>query len=267
MQNFLSEIIELKQSRLDEAKLSKPFETLREDALVQRHSAKKHALREAIKNDSHLNVIAEFKRASPSKGMIRDDVGPTEIALLYEAGGAAAISILTEEDRFRGSLDDLRAVHATVSLPLLRKDFLFDEFQLYEAAASGADALLLIVAILDDETLAHLRRITEEDLQMDALVEVHNKEELSRAVRAGAGLIGVNNRDLRSFNVSLDVSVELIRHAPKDALMIAESGLNSREDLVHLRECGYKGFLIGESLMRAEKPDETLRKMIFDLGF
>jgi indole-3-glycerol phosphate synthase len=266
MHNFLSEIIGLKQKRLGEAKASTSFETLIEDALVRRQSAEKHALREALIPNSRLNVIAEFKRASPSKGVIRDDVGPAEIALLYESGGAAAMSVLTEEDRFQGSLDDLRTVRATVSLPLLRKDFLFDEFQLYEAAAAGADALLLIVAMLDDETLARLLRITEETLEMDALVEVHNKEELMRAVRAGASLIGVNNRDLRSFNVSLEVSVELIRHAPKDIVMIAESGLNSHEDLVHLRECGYRGFLIGESLMRSEKPDEALKKMVFGLG-
>jgi indole-3-glycerol phosphate synthase len=266
MQDFLSEIIELKQKRLDEAKVFTSFEALRERALIQRQSAKKRALRESLNNGSRLNVIAEFKRASPSKGLIRDDVGPEEIARFYEAGGAAAMSVLTEEDRFRGSLDDLRRVRATISLPVLRKDFLFDEFQLYETAVAGADALLLIVAMLNDETLARLRHIAEEELEMDALVEVHNKEELTRAIQTGATLIGVNNRDLRSFNVSLDVSIELIRYAPKNVLMIAESGLNSREDLVHLSERGYKGFLIGESLMRAEKPDEALRKMVFGLG-
>ena len=265
MKDFLSEIIGLKQKRLDEAKAEITFDELREDAWFKREAAPRHALRKALSDDSRLNVIAEFKRASPSKGWINAEAGSTKFALLYEEGGAAAISVLTEEDKFQGSLNDLRNVRAAVDLPVLRKDFLFDEFQLYEAANVGADALLLIVAMLDDETLLRLRTITEDELMMDALVEVHNKAELERAIKCGAKIIGVNNRDLRSFNVSLDVSIALIKHAPKDILMITESGLNTREDLIMLREHGFNGFLIGESLMRSDDVKKELRKMIFDL--
>lgn len=258
MKDFLSEIIELKQKRLDEAKAEISVEELREDALMKRRAAPQHALQKALSDDSRLNVIAEFKRASPSKGVICEGANATTISLLYEEGGAAAISVLTEEDRFQGLLNDLRNVRAAVDLPVLRKDFLFDEFQLYEAAGAGADALLLIVAMLDDETLTRLRKITEEELNMDALVEVHNEEELKRAVSCGAKIIGVNNRDLRSFKVSLDVSIELAKHAPKDVLMVTESGLSTHEDLVMLSKHGYKGFLIGESLMRAKDVKENL---------
>jgi indole-3-glycerol phosphate synthase len=265
MKDFLSEIIELKQKRLDEAKAQISFDELREDALFKREAAPRHALRKALSDDSRLNVIAEFKRASPSKGWIDAEAGSTKFALLYEEGGAAAVSVLTEEDRFQGSLNDLRNVRAAVDLPVLRKDFLFDEFQLYEAASAGADALLLIVAMLDDETLLRLRKTTEEVLMMDALVEVHNEEELRRAIKCGAKIIGINNRDLRSFNVSLDVSTALIKHAPKDVLTIAESGLSKREDLTWLRERGFNGFLIGESLMRMDDVKNGLRSLVFGL--
>lgn len=262
MTDFLSEIIGLKQKRLEEAKAKISFEELREEALFKRKAAPKHALREALSNDSCLNIIAEFKRASPSKGIINSEANPTKTAIDYEAGGAAAISVLTEEDRFQGSLNDLRAVRAAVSSPVLRKDFLFAEFQIYEAASAGADALLLIVAMLDDETLLRLRAMTEEDLNMDALVEVHNEAELRRAINCGAKIIGVNNRDLRTFNVSLDVSINLAQHAPKDVLMISESGLSTREDLLMLHEHGYCGFLIGESLMRADDVKNGLRSLV-----
>ncbi len=166
--------------------------------------------------------------------------------------------MLTEEDRFSGSLDDLRSVREVVLIPVLRKDFIIDEYQVYETAAAGADALLLIVAALDDETLAQLLRLTEE-LKMDALVEVHTKEELDRAVAIGAKLLGVNNRDLRTFHVSTETSMELARHAPADAVLVSESGL-SPEEVRRLRSVGYKGFLVGEALMRATEPEIELRR-------
>lgn len=262
MKDFLSEIVELKRTRLADAKTKISFEDLREEAFFKREVAPHHALYEALKDDSQLNVIAEFKRVSPSKGVINTEASPTKTAIDYEEGGAAAVSVLTEEDRFQGSLNDLRAVRAAVSLPVLRKDFLFDEFQLYEAADAGADALLLIVAMLDDKTLSHLRKITEEELKMDALVEVHNLEELKRGVDCGAKIIGVNNRDLRSFKVSLDVSVNLIKHAPKDVLMISESGLSTHDDLKMLRENGFNGFLIGETLMKAVDVKDELKEIL-----
>jgi indole-3-glycerol phosphate synthase len=259
--DFLTEIMSLKGARLEEAKKVHAIEALRAQADDARRGSRPHALRNALSNRERINVIAEFKRASPSKGVIRSDVEASQIARSYDAGGAAAISVLTEEDRFQGSLDDLRAVRETVKIPVLRKDFIFDEYQLYESAAVGADALLLIVAALDDERLARLRHVTEDELQMDALVEVHTKDEMRRAVNAGATLIGVNNRDLHSFKVSLEVSTQLAQDAPNGSLLISESGLGSGDDLRRLHALGYQGFLIGETLMRSDQPDMALRAL------
>ncbi|HUQ31650.1 MAG TPA: indole-3-glycerol phosphate synthase TrpC [Pyrinomonadaceae bacterium] len=260
--DFLTEIIALKRARLISSMKERPAETLRLSAEDVRRDAEPHALRLALKNSERVNVIAEFKRASPSKGIIRAGADPAGTSRRYEEGGAAAVSVLTEEDRFQGSLDDLRAVREAVKIPVLRKDFIFDEYQLYESAAAGADALLLIVAALDDERLAYLRRITEDELRMDALVEVHTKDEMRRAVDAGAKLIGVNNRDLHSFNVSLDVSVQLARDAPPSVTLVAESGLRRGSDLSCLRALGYSGFLIGETLMRSPQPDIALLALL-----
>jgi indole-3-glycerol phosphate synthase len=208
-----------------------------------------------------VNIVAEFKRRSPSKGVIRADADLKQIVNSYHAGGAAAISVLTEEDYFSGSLDDLRAVKKLVELPVLRKDFLFDEYQVYESAAAGADAVLLIVAALDDETLSRLRRLIEDDLGMDALVEVHTRKEMQRAVACGANVIGVNNRNLHTFEVSLDTSLSLAKEAPAGTVLISESGLKTSTDVARLREAGYRGFLIGESLMRSENPAAALRDL------
>jgi indole-3-glycerol phosphate synthase len=260
--DVLSEIIEAKRVRLEHARETRSLESLRSQALVVRAKAEPHALRRALEDERRVNIIAEVKRASPSLGMIRADAEPAKIAREYEAGGAAAISVLTEEDRFRGSLEDLRAVRAAVKVPLLRKDFIFDEYQLYEAAEARADALLLIVAALDDETLCRLRRLTENELGMDALVEVHTREEMQRAAACGATLIGVNNRNLRTFEVSLETSVELIAAAPHDALCISESGLRNGADLRALHALGYRGFLIGETLMRSLEPAKALKTLL-----
>lgn len=260
--DFLAEIMALKRARLDQAQKERGAEDLRAEAKERRRSSLPHALRAALGDAARLNVIAEFKRASPSKGIIRADGDSAQMALAYEAGGAAAISVLTEEDRFQGSLEDLRAVRAAVKIPVLRKDFLFDEYQLYESAAAGADALLLIVAALDDERLARLRHVTEVELRMDALVEVHNLDELRRALTSGATLIGVNNRDLRSFHVSLDVAVKLAHAVPAGVTLVAESGLQSGDDLRRLASLGYQGFLIGETLMRAGEPEKALRTLL-----
>ncbi len=240
--NVLSEIIAKKRERVREAKTS----------------ARPHAFRSALQRDG-INIIAEFKRRSPSKGMIREGANPIEVARAYQAGGAVAMSVLTEEDYFAGSLDDLRQVRSTVDLPVLRKDFIVDDYQVYESAAAGADAILLIVAALDDEALSRLRRLAEDELQIDALVEVHTSDEMKRAVACGAKLIGVNNRDLRTFEVSLETSLRLAREAPTDAVLISESGLKSPDDLQRLHDAGYRGFLIGETLMRADDPAAALR--------
>lgn len=260
--DFLTEILASKRERVAQAMALCAVEELRAEALEVRAGTRAHALLGALKGGSRLNVIAEVKRASPSKGVINADMNPSEMARAYEAGGACAVSVLTEEDRFRGSLDDLRKVRAATGLPVLRKDFIFDEYQLYEAAQAGADALLLIVAALDDARLAHLRRITEEELGMDALVEVHTREELQRAGACGATLIGVNNRNLHTFEVSIEVSRELSGFAPAGATLVSESGLRTKDDLLSLSALGYRGFLIGESLMRASEPQQALRELL-----
>lgn len=261
--DFLNGIIKQKRVRLQHSMSLRTLPELRAEALRVRSEAKTHALRSALERDKvGFNIIAEIKRASPSQGDIRRDISPAALAREYEAGGAAAISVLTEEDNFKGSLEDLREVRASASLPLLRKDFIVDEWQLYEAAVARADALLLIVAALDDATLARLRRITEDDLGMDALVEVHTAGELRRAASCGAKLIGVNNRNLHTFEVSLETSAKLIAQAPADALLISESGLRTHADLRRLKMLGYRGFLIGENLMRAEHPAKALRALL-----
>lgn len=257
---FLKEIIELKKKRLEISKAYRDFEELKGSALAKRESAENHRLRKNLERDQ-INIIAEIKRASPSKGMINDKIDVAEVAKRYEKSGACAISVLTEEDRFKGSLEDLKITRNAVNLPILRKDFIFDEFQIYEAAEAGADVILLIAAMLDDENLQKLHALAEQDLGLDALVEVHTLEELERVKKIGAKIIGVNNRDLHSFKVSLDVSRKLIKHAPVDALMITESGISTKDEILELRELGFSGFLIGETLMRSGNVEEELKKL------
>ena len=258
--NVLSEIIAKKRQRVAQAKELVAFDVLRDQAVAKRTNSKPRALREALQNEG-VNIIAEFKRRSPSKGVIRANADLSSIVRSYETGGAAALSILTEEDYFDGSLADLREARALVDVPLLRKDFVLDEYQVYESAVAGADAILLIVSVLDDRQLESLRRVAEEDLGMDALVEVHDAQEMDRAAGSGATLIGVNNRNLRTFEVSLETSVRLAPLAPRDALLVSESGLRESADLRRLREQGFNGFLIGESLMRAADPGVALRDL------
>ena len=253
-ETILNKIFAAKKLRVDADKRSIGIERIKELAAEKRFSSEKHRMRSALEKRSRFNIIAEFKRASPSEGVINEATDPYSVALSYEKGGAAAISVLTEEDFFKGSLDDLRAVRKAVDLPILRKDFVFDAYQVFESAAAGADAILLIAAMLNDKTLVELHHLAESELGLDALVEVHTLEELERVKLLNAVLIGVNNRDLRTFNVSLDVSRELIRHASENSLMVTESGLKTRLDLIELRQLGYSGFLIGETLMRSGDP-------------
>ncbi len=257
---FLTEIIESKKKRLVVAKANRDFDELKSSAIAKRETSKKYRLRETLQQNQ-INIIAEIKRASPSKGVINDKIDVAEVAKNYETGGACAISILTEEDRFCGSLEDLKQARNAVKLPILRKDFIFDEFQIYEAAESGADVILLIAAMLDDEVLLKLHTLAEQDLGLDVLVEVHTLEELERVKKIGAKIIGINNRDLHSFNVSLDVSRELVKFAPKDALMITESGITTKDEILELRNLGFAGFLIGETLMRSGNSAQELRKL------
>ena len=255
---FLTKIIELKKGRLEIAKATRDFNELKRAAFARREASDKHRLRTNLQRDQ-INIIAEIKRASPSKGVINDKINVAEVARNYENGGACAISVLTEEDRFGGSLEDLRTARKAVDTPILRKDFIFDEFQIYEAAEAGADVILLIAAMLDDKKLLELHDLAEQNLGLDALVEVHTSEELERVKKMNAKIIGINNRDLQSFVVSLDVSRELIKHAPETALMITESGLSTKEEITELRELGFAGFLIGETLMRSGNVAEHLK--------
>ena len=258
--SVLREIVARKRERLMEAKERAPLERVREVAEGKRATSQAHQLLKAVKRDG-INIIAEFKRKSPSKGVIRADVEAASVARSYQAGGAVAISVLTEEDYFSGSIEDLRQVKAVVDLPVLRKDFLFDEYQVCESAAAGADAILLIVASLDDKVLSGLRELAEDELGLDALVEVHDEREMERAIAIGARLIGVNNRNLHTFEVSLETSLRLASNASPDVALISESGLRQAKDLAMLHAVGYRGFLIGESLMRAEDPEEALREL------
>lgn len=253
MQNFLEEILELKKKRVEEAK-SKDQRSKIE------HQRSPHLLLKALQNSDKINIIAEIKRASPSKGIINDKINVGEVAKNYEKGGACAISVLTEEDKFQGSLEDLITARNAVDTPILRKDFIFDEFQIQEAKDAGADIILLIVAMLNDETIKKLYKFAD-DLGLDVLVEVHTLEELERAKNLNAKIIGVNNRDLHSFKVTLDVSRELIKHAPKDAFMICESGLSTKKEILEMHKLGFRGFLIGETLMKSGNVVEELKKL------
>lgn len=207
-------------------------------------------------------IIAEVKRSSPSAGAIRQGEDGVSRALAYERGGAAAISVLTEESYFGGSIEDLRTISAAVSLPVLRKDFIFGEEQIFQAVIAGADAVLLIVALLEPEALVRLRRVAEDELRIDALVEVHTTEELLAARDCGAALIGVNNRNLSTLEVSLDVSRALAPLFVGSELAISESGIRRREQIDELQRLGYRAFLVGESLMRADDPETTLASLL-----
>lgn len=206
-------------------------------------------------------IIAELKKASPSKGMIRAAFRPADLARELEHAGAAALSVLTDEEFFQGSLDYLRQASAATALPCLRKDFIIDEFQIVEARAHRADAVLLILAALEQKELVTLARSAQAH-GLDVLCEVHDEEELQRALDAGCDLIGVNSRDLRTFAVDLATALRLAGKVPSNCLRVAESGIHSGADLARLRAAGYDAFLIGESLMRAERPGEALAKLL-----
>jgi indole-3-glycerol phosphate synthase len=206
-------------------------------------------------------VIAELKKASPSKGLIRAEFHPAELARELELAGAAALSVLTDEEFFQGSLGNLRTASAAVSIPCLRKDFIVDEFQLIEARANSADAVLLIVAALSPEELNSLSRAARSH-GLDVLCEVHDADELQRALDAGCDLVGVNTRDLRTFQVDLRTAFELAVKFPAGIVRVAESGIQSGEDVARLRDAGYDAVLVGESLMRAERPGEALRELL-----
>lgn len=270
-ETILDKIVAVKRKRIDAIRENVDFAALARSAFDRRLNASPNRLSAALEKRDNVNVIAEFKRASPSKGVINDSIDVSELAKTYQLAGAAAISVLTEEDHFRGSPEDLRAVREAVEIPVLQKDFFIDEFQIFESAAAGADAILLIVAALPIETLRSLQK-SANDLGMDAIVEVHDADELEVAYEIGAKIIGVNNRDLKTFDVSLDVSREIAGLAHRDLLLISESGISNPEQIAELRNLGYSGFLIGESLMRSGDPSAMIRELcatesdVFELG-
>ena len=258
---ILDRIVEAKTIRLEAAKRRKPVNDLVEAAMARVPSRVRHSFANALGPDDRVNIIAEIKQRSPSKGIICEDFDPGRIAESYADSGASALSVLAEEDFFGGSLDHLEAIRSRVALPLLRKDFIFDEYQLYESVLAGADAVLLIVAILEDDLLGSLIELAEK-LELEALVEVHSADEMRRAAGASASIIGVNNRDLTTFAVDLETSITLALIAPKGSVLVSESGIHSGSDILRLKPAGFNAFLVGEHLMRADDPGAALRQLI-----
>lgn len=206
-------------------------------------------------------LITEIKKASPSKGIIREDFNPADIAIIYEENGAACISVLTDEPYFQGHNDHFKTARKTVSIPMIRKDFMIDPYQIYESRALGADCILLIVAALDDSQLSDLYALSKE-LGMDALIEIHAEDELERAVKINPDMIGVNNRNLKTLKVDIQTSFEMLEKIPSHVTKIAESGLAGFDEISSLQNAGYEGFLIGESLMREKNISVALNRFL-----
>jgi indole-3-glycerol phosphate synthase len=256
---FLDQIVAATRRKTGEAKLRADWRELERQA--ERHVPRGFRRTLQEKSRAGVAVIAELKKASPSKGLIRAEFCAEVLARELEAGGAAALSVLTDEEFFQGSLENLRMASVAVKLPCLRKDFIVDEFQLLEARANSADAVLLIVAVLSNAELNRLA-LSAGLHGLDVLCEVHDEAELQRALDAGCDLIGVNTRDLRTFKVDAETAFRLAERVPKNVVSVAESGIRSGEDIARLRAAGYQAFLIGESLMRAAAPGEALRALI-----
>lgn len=255
--DLLERIVRARRRALAQAKQATPAAKLEERA------ASAPPVRDfcAALTRPRVNVIVELKKTSPSRGLLRQSYNPAELAPALEGAGAAALSVLTEPEFFGGGVEDLQVARAVSGLPVLRKDFLFDPYQLFEARAAGADAFLLIAAIVPGLQLRRLIQLGKQ-LGMAALVEVHAAPELERALEAGAELVGVNNRDLKTFEVSLETSLELIERIPEGCLAVSESGLRSPEELARLRAAGFDAFLIGEFLMEAPDPAAGLRQLL-----
>ena len=207
-------------------------------------------------------VIAEIKKASPSKGVMRENFNPADIAISYEKGGAACLSVLTDVDFFQGSDAYLNEARENCALPVLRKEFIIDPYQVYEARGMGADCILLIVACLTDEQLKELSELAIQ-LEMDVLVEVHDSEELQRALPLNLPMIGINNRNLRTFETSLETTIELLKQIPDDCIVVTESGIHSKEDVALMQKHNVNAFLVGEAFMRADEPGEKLAELFF----
>ncbi|MEQ1642369.1 MAG: indole-3-glycerol phosphate synthase TrpC [Pyrinomonadaceae bacterium] len=254
---FLQKVTAEARERVAQAREFGYLAKLEKLAHQRRDESEPHRFHAALSRRDRTNIIAEIKRASPSKGVIKGEIDVVKLARSYAAGGAAAISVLTEPKHFDGAISDLVAAVRTVEIPVLRKDFIIDEYQIVEAAAAGASAILLIVAALSVDELRNLPTVATE-LGLDVLVEIHDAAEMQTAIEIGATIIGVNNRDLHSLEVSLNTSRQLIDHRPNGVLMISESGISTRDEIDELKALGFDGFLIGETLMRTGNPSETL---------
>jgi indole-3-glycerol phosphate synthase len=255
----LDQIVIAARRRVVETKRTSALRELERQAQAHTPRGFRRAL--ADRSRTGVAIIAELKKASPSRGLIRPDFDVQALARELESAGAAALSVLTDEEFFQGSLENLRRASAATELPCLRKDFIVDPFQLLEARAHGADAVLLIVAALSEQELTSLAGGARQH-GLDVLCEAHDEAELQRAVDAGCDLIGVNSRDLRTFQVDLKTAFRLAELMPKDVLRTAESGIQSGADVIRLRAAGYHAFLIGESLMKAQSPGEALRRLL-----
>ncbi len=259
MSDFLSKILDHKKDEVRAAAQRIPEKVLRQEA--EKSKGRRPFIERLVRpGPLGMNVIAEIKRASPSKGKIRENADPAEYARKYELGGAAAISVLTDRNFFSGSPDDLTKVKSAASLPTLRKDFLISSYQVYESAAMGADAVLLIVRALLPESLRDLLSLCS-GIGLDALVEVHDENEFETAVKAGARLIGINNRDLATFKTDISTSIGLAGRAGPGQVLVAESGIHTRSDIERLLGAGIWNFLIGEGLMRSEDPVRFLKAL------
>lgn len=257
---ILERIAEYKSDEIASLKRSRPLDSIEREAKAM-PSPKGFAKSLRAAADRGFGIIAEIKRASPSKGLIRKDFDPEKIARAYERGGAACISVLTDRPSFQGSSEHLKTAANSVSIPIIRKDFMLDPHQVPESRAMGADCVLIIMAMVSDQQAIEIKEASEA-WDMDALVEVHDETELERACELGALLIGINNRNLKTFNVSLETTKSLAPKVPKDCEVVAESGLASAADLRGLAEHGVRRFLIGESLMRCQSIEPAMRSLV-----
>jgi indole-3-glycerol phosphate synthase len=255
---ILDKIIQNKKMEIEREKKITPLRLLEREA---ESAPEAKDFYQSLMHDGKVKIIAEIKCASPSKGVLRPDFDPVEISKSYAKGGASAISVLTDSRFFKGNLNHLRDVRSSVEIPLLRKDFIIDPYQVYESRFYGADAILLIVAALDSTILRKLLELAH-SLDMDAIVEIHDESELDKAIEAGSKIIGRNNRDLKTFDVSLDTSLRLCKLIPKEKIVVSESGISSSDDIMRLKSAGINVFLIGETFMRAPEPGEELRKLL-----
>jgi indole-3-glycerol phosphate synthase len=263
---ILDDIIAHKRTELEEQKQFRPLASIMES--VERNRKYTMGFKNAIKRKpgESIHLIAEVKKASPSKGLIRPDFHPVDIACTYQSSHADAISVLTEQRFFQGSLDYLKQIRKAVSLPLLRKDFILDEYQLWEAKEAGADAILLIVAALSPKELSGLLHTAREQLSLDVLVEVHSREELEIALAADADIIGINNRDLSNFNVSLETTEILRPFVPSEIPVVSESGIRTHEDVVSMEMIEVDALLIGETFMRADDINLKIHELFKSKG-